>query len=390
MTDYSGVADINRTEVLQARRSVVIHVDLDALRHNLAMARKLAGNSRQFATIKADAYGHGAVPVAHALSRTGTRGVRQAGSQPIDPNGFADGFAVVTLNEGLELRHSGIQDPILILQGPQSADAVAEMVRFDLWPVIHDLAQYAWFKQMPETQDLKAWLKVDTGMGRLGVTVSEANEILDADDGIHWLGLMTHFACADETANDYTLEQFSRFNSVKTQPGMYKSLANSAAVLNWPQTHADWVRPGIMLYGCNPLDSSLPAGIELKPVMTVEAPLISVKVLQSGAGVGYAQRWHCPEDMPVGYIALGYRDGLPRVLDESASVTLNGVRCPVIGRVSMDSIAVDLRRAVEARPGALVQLWGPSASIDALAKAADTISYELLTSIRGQRNYTCE
>ena len=388
MTDYYGVADLNRSEALQARRSVSITIDLDAVRHNLSMARKLAGNARQFATIKADAYGHGAVPIAHALSKSGTRRARPDESAPIEAKGFADGFAVVTLNEGLELRESGINDPILILQGPQSEAAAHEMLHQNLWPVIHDWAQYGWFSKLSYKKDLAAWLKVDTGMGRLGMSVTQANDILRADDGINWMGLMTHFASADETGNDFTLEQYSRFNSVAIKPGMSKSLANSAAVLNWPQTHEDWVRPGIMLYGCNPLDKPLPGGIELRQAMTVEAPLISVKSLEAGAGVGYAQTWHCPENMRVGYVALGYRDGLPRVLDETASVSIQGRRCPIIGRVSMDSIAVDLRPAVEASVGSMAQFWGPLTPIDALAKAADTISYELLTSIRGQRNYT--
>lgn len=390
MTDYYGVADLNRSEALLARRSVSITVDLDAVRHNLSMARKLAGNTRQFATIKADAYGHGAVPIAHALSKSGIRRARPDDSRLIEDQGFADGFAVVTLNEALELRESGINDPILILQGPQSESAAQAMLAHDLWPVIHDWGQYSWFRKLSYKQDLAAWLKVDTGMGRLGMSVDQAKSILQSDDGMNWMGLMTHFASADETSNSYTLEQYSRFNSVSIKPGMSKSLANSAGVLHWPQTHEDWVRPGIMLYGCNPLDKSVPDGIELKPAMTVEAPLISVKSLEAGAGVGYAQTWHCPENMPVGYIGLGYRDGLPRVLDETASVSIQGRRCPIIGRVSMDSVAVDLRPAVEASVGTKAQFWGPLTSIDALAKAADTISYELLTSIRGQRTYTGE
>lgn len=390
MTDYYGVADLNRSELLQARRSVSITVDLSALRHNLSMARKLSGRARQFATIKADAYGHGAIPVAHALSKTGIRKARPLNSASIDDNGFADGFAVVTLNEGLELRHSGINDPILILQGPQTAEASLEMLHQNLWPVIHDWAQYSWFRKLSNRQEFTAWLKVDTGMGRLGMSISQANEILRSDDQINWMGLMTHFACADETSNGYTLEQIGSFNSVDIKSGMQKSLANSAAVLNWPQSHEDWVRPGIMLYGCNPLDKSLPDDVELRPSMTVEAPLISVKVLEAGSGVGYAQTWHCPEDMPVGYVALGYRDGLPRVLDDSATVSILGKQCPVIGRVSMDSIAVDLRPVPGAEVGVNVQFWGASSSIDSLAKAADTISYELLTAIRGQRYYTGE
>jgi len=165
-------------------------------------------------------------------------------------------------------------------------------------------------------------------------------------------------------------------------------MANSSAVLAWPAARADWARPGIMLYGCNPLDRPLPESVSLVPSMSVAAPLISVKLTPGGSGIGYAQTYHCPEDMPVGYVALGYRDGIPRVLDSTAAVSVGGARCPIIGRVSMDSVALDLRAAPTAKLGDLVEFWGAQAPIDALARAAGTINYELLTSIRGQRLYS--
>lgn len=383
--DAPGLVD---TE--QSRRSVSLSINLPALRQNLATARRLSGGSRQFATIKADAYGHGAVAVARALS---PRAVKPAGNEAEAENqacalGTADGFAVVTLGEALELREAGIEQPVLVLQGPQSADALPEMIRHDLWPVIHDLEQHAWLKACPERQALGCWLKVDTGMGRLGVQVHQANDLLAQSNGIRWKGLMTHFACADEVDNPFTQRQIEQFHSVSIVPGMQKSLANSAGVLAWPQARADWARPGIMLYGCNPLNTALPEGVSLVPAMSVSAPLISVKSLPAGSGVGYAQSWHCPEDMPVGYVALGYRDGLPRVLDNTAAVYINGARCPIVGRVSMDSIAVDLRSAPAVALGARAEFWGETAPIDTLAKAAGTISYELLTSIRGKRTYS--
>ena len=351
-----------------AHRSVSITI-------NVATARRLSGGARVFATIKADAYGHGAVPVAQALSGAGSEG-------------FADGFAVVSIDEALQLRAAGISLPILVLQGPQSKDACAVMEHEHLWPVIHDNEQYEWYQKLAERETLNAWLKVDSGMGRLGVSVDDANRILQMDHGINWMGLMTHFARADEIDSSYTEQQLETFNQVEVKPSMLKSLANSAAVLAWPNTHKDWVRPGVMLYGCNPLNDSLPEGVTLMPAMTVEAPVISVKTLEAGAGVGYAQSWHCPETMPVACVALGYRDGLPRVLNQSAVVSINGRECPIIGRVSMDSIAVDVRGVDDVRLGTMAQFWGERADIDKLAKAADTINYELLTSIRGIRHYT--
>ena len=387
-----------------SRRSVSITIDLSAIRSNLVTARRCSGGSRQFATIKADAYGHGAVAVAHALSppsadgpmtgsgdgnrlggETSERINKRIGENPEDS--VADGFAVVTVDEALELRQSGIKQPILVLQGPQSADACPEMKRHDLWPVIHDMHQYAWYRRCVEREALHAWLKVDTGMGRLGMSPEQANAVLGASEGIRWFGLLTHFACADEPDNAFTARQIDLFNTVNPSMPLQRSLANSAAVLAWPRARADWARPGIMLYGCNPLDRALPEGLFLRPAMSVSAPIISVKHTRAGAGIGYAQTYHCPEDMPIGYVALGYRDGLPRVLDNSATVTVEGTRCPVVGRVSMDSVAVDLRHSPTATPGTAAQFWGENACIDALARSAGTINYELLTSIRGQREY---
>lgn len=381
-----------------------VRIDLSAIQANLATARRCSGGSRQFATIKADAYGHGAVAVAHALSPhpdSGPTTASNEGNSAADDSGgntstrneinqnagVADGFAVVTVDEALELRQSGITQPILVLQGPQSSDACPEMKRHDLWPVLHDWYQYEWYRRCAERNTLQAWLKVDTGMGRLGMTPEQATAVLCAKDDIQWRGLLTHFACADEPDNPFTTRQIDLFNAVTAAMPLQRSLANSAAVLAWPRSRADWARPGIMLYGCNPLDRGLPDGVTLRPAMSVSAPIISVKHTPAGSGIGYAQTYHCPEDMPIGYVGLGYRDGLPRVLDSTAAVTVNGTRCPIVGRVSMDSVAIDLRSTPTATPGTAAQFWGSEAGIDALARSAGTINYELLTSIRGQREY---
>ncbi|MFK7856914.1 MAG: alanine racemase [Granulosicoccus sp.] len=374
------------------RRSVSITVNLDTLRRNLATARRLSAGSKQFATIKADAYGHGAVAVAQALSsiewQKSCLDWVPATAEP--ENGNADGFAVVTLGEAMELRESGIEQPVLVLQGPQNSGACESMREHNLWPVIHDIDQYNWYREQSNCRSLKAWLKVDSGMGRLGVQPVQASRILNTQDNVSWMGLMTHFACSDEVDNPFTDQQLAVFNSVESDQPLSRSLANSSAVLAWPQTRADWARPGIMLYGCNPLDRELPPGISLEPAMRVQAPVISIKQISAGSSIGYAQRYFCAEDMPVAYIALGYRDGLPRVLDESASVVLQGQPCPIIGRVSMDSIAVDLRPVPRVGLGTMAEFWGAEASINALAQAAGTINYELLTSIRGRRIYVTD
>ena len=362
-------------------RSVNITIDLSAIRANLATARRCSEGSKLFATIKADAYGHGAIAVAQALSPQQT----ESGSLAHGSH-YADGFAVVTVDEALELRNAGIRQPILVLQGPQHADACSLLKHHDLWPVIHDLQQYDWYRQCVERETLHAWLKVDTGMGRLGVQPSEAEKILACDHGVQWHGILTHFACSDELDNLFTRKQIDTFNRVRYEQRLQRSMANSSAVMAWPDACADWARPGIMLYGCNPLDRQL-QNVTLHPAMTVTAPIIAVKSMVSGSSIGYAQSYHCPEDMPVGYVALGYRDGIPRVLNKHATVNIKGKACAVIGRVSMDSLAVDLRPAPAAKPGDHAEFWGLNASIDELARAADTINYELLTSIRGQRHY---
>ncbi|MBX2879867.1 MAG: alanine racemase [Granulosicoccus sp.] len=386
-------ADLSNNRSKAGCRSVSITIDLSAISANLATARRLSGGTKLFATVKADAYGHGAVQVATALSAAESmHSISQGSSQPIDhcavsKDGYADGFAVVTIDEAIELRQAGIAQPILVLQGPQARDDCDELVHYKLWPVIHDRHQLSWFNQNKNVSKLDSWLKVDSGMGRLGVLPAEAELILAKTSQIRWRGLLTHFACADETENPYTEKQIDTFFGIHTTRKLERSLANSAAVLAWPRAHADWSRPGIMLYGHNPLDRPLPDGVKLHPAMSVRAPLISVKHLPAGSGIGYGQSWHCPEDMPIGYVALGYRDGLPRVLAEGATVTIGGVVCPIVGRVSMDSVAVDLRQCPSVEPGAMAEFWGSDTPIDTLAKAAGTINYELLTAIRGQMEY---
>lgn len=355
-------------------RSVKITIDLAAIRHNLAVARQLSGGGKVFAVIKADAYGHGATEVMQGLSRSDVASANRA-----------DGFAVVTVAEAVALREAGARQPILVLQGPQQAGECTELLKFDLWPVIHDQAQLSWYRQCYERDDLSAWLKVDTGMGRLGVTPAQATELLQSASGIRWRGVLSHLACADEPGNAHTDAQIVTFDALPVPEGVMRSLANSAAILAWPATQNDWARPGLMLYGVNPLNRALPDTVKLRQAMQVNAPLVSVKTLSAGSGVGYAQTWICPETMPVGLLGIGYGDGLPRVLDSSARVIVHNVACPVIGRVSMDSIAVDLRAVTAATVGDRVELWGSQQSVDALAGAAGTISYELLTGIRGSR-----
>jgi len=362
-----------------ATRSVEIRIDLDAIRSNLCEARRLSAGGRLFAVVKADAYGHGAVRVARALSRkTSGMGAR------------ADGFAVVTVNEAKELRTAGIRQPVLVLQGPADEAEAQACLADDLWPVIHDLAQLHWYRRSSVRQKLQAWLKVDTGMGRLGVQPGDVASILGAADGVHWRGVLSHLACADETDSAHASTQIETFRSLDIPARLERSLANSAGIIAWPDARQDWARPGLMLYGIDPRESSRTlsaSGPLLRPAMRVSTTLVSVKSLPAGAGIGYAQTWRCPESMPVGLARLGYADGFPRVVDETACVSTGGMACPVVGRVSMDSIAIDLRQVPDATTGDDVEVWGDHLPVDRLASAAGTIAYEMLVGIRGNRRY---
>jgi alanine racemase len=363
-------------------RALDVVIDRQALQHNLAVVRRLIpANTRILAVVKANAYGHGAVEVARTLSD-------------------ADGFAVVTTAEAQALRDSGESRPVLVMQGPRDAEDTLCFAALDSWPAIHHPQQADWLAAATTLAGAgraapAVWLKVDTGMGRLGVMPEQVQDLLARTD-VNWQGVMSHLACADAPGNAHTRSQVDVFEQLVVPQGVTRSIANSAAVISGVGVQWDWVRPGLMLYGCNPLDDRpLPWGIELAPVMTVSAPLIAVKHLSAGVGIGYSQTWVTPEAMPVGYVAAGYADGLPRVLDSSADVLVADQRCPVIGRVSMDSIAIDLRPAFKGGSGARVGvgvgdrviLWGAKQPVERLAAAAGTIAYELLTSVRGTLRY---
>ncbi len=350
-------------------RSVQITVHLDAVAHNYQVLKERAA-SNTFAVLKADAYGHGLEAVASYLSSV------------------VDGFAVVTVGEGVAIRDAGIAQPILVMQGPQDDEDIDTIFQHGLWPVLHDNAQIAMVQAHRNAIDIEVWLEIETGMGRLGVSLESAVEHLK-NDQLRWRGVMSHLACADELDNPLTALQTQKFTAIAKQSNLAFSLANSAGVLAWQDTRSDWARVGIGLYGSHPVSCHKDSDKLLKPAMTAQAPIVSVKRLKEGHAVGYGETYRCPEDMHVAYAAIGYGDGLPRVLDNTATVQIRNKTCPIIGRVSMDSIAIDCRM-LDKLPtlGELITLWGPEHPVENLAKAANTISYELLTGIRGKRTYT--
>jgi alanine racemase len=317
------------------------------------------------AAIKANGYGHGLVRVANALDES-------------------DSFGVACIDEALELRAAGVTAPIILLEGFFHPDEIPLVEQHRLELLLHHPAQIAALEQATIDKPIRVWLKVDTGMHRLGVPPEETASLwqrLERHPGLHPLGQMTHLACADEPDHPATAIQLELFRrATESLPGE-RAIANSAGVLGWPETHAEWVRPGIMLYGVSPFIAGRAAEHDLKPVMTLSSELIAVNQLNKGDTVGYGGIWRCPEAMMVGVVAVGYGDGYPRHAVTGTPVLVNGRRVPLIGRVSMDMVCVDLRTQPEARIGDPVVLWGDGLPVEEIAESAGTIAYELLCSI---------
>ena len=342
-------------------RVAQISIDADALRHNLQRVKAFAPTSKVIAVIKANAYGHGVEFAAEALSE-------------------ADAFALATPSEAISLRQSGVTKPLLVLQGFSSVEELKALAGLDIQVVVHQQSQIDLLEQCPGLQ-LDVWLKIDTGMHRLGVSMELAEsslQRLQACKSVECIRLMSHFANADEPAHPLNQIQLSAFNQARGMLALNESsMANSAALVAMPDSHMQWVRPGIMLYGSSPAKDKTADELDLKPVMQFESRLLAVKSLKQGDSIGYGSTWQCPEDMKVGIVAAGYADGYPRHAESGTPVWINNVLCPLLGRVSMDSICIDLRD-VEAEANERVVLWGNELSVDVVAEHASTIAYELL------------
>jgi alanine racemase len=342
-------------------------IDTAALKHNLQVVRQLAPRSRVMAVIKANAYGHGLVAVAHALEA-------------------ADSFAVARVDEGLTLRAAGIQKRTLLLEGVFDSEQLnaAAAAGFEL--VVHATEQIELLRAAPSGTGFKVWLKLDTGMNRLGfkgAAFDAALAALSALPGVQTpVNLFTHLACADDPELPATTEQLARFAAAtRSLPGE-RSIANSAGMLSFPEAQADWVRPGLLLYGVSPFLGSLGADYGLKPAMTLHSHVIAVKDLVPGERVGYGGDWTASRPTRLAVAAVGYGDGYPRNLTSGSPVLVNGVRAPLAGRVSMDMIGIDVTDLAQApRLGDPVILWGAGLPVEEIAVWSNTIPYELLCGI---------
>jgi len=341
-------------------------IDLDALRQNYQLARELSG-ARALAVVKADAYGHGAVRCAQALESE------------------ADGFAVACIEEALALREAGIQAPILLLEGFFEADELPLIDQHDLWCVIHAQWQIEAVEQAQLSKPLTLWLKLDSGMHRVGLHPSDYQQAyrrLLASGKVSKIVLMSHFARADEPECERTAEQLAVFQQAREGLAAEVSLLNSPAVLGWPQVPSDWVRPGIMLYGATPFEQVQKQAARLRPVMTLESKVISVRELPPGEPVGYGARFVSERPTRVGVVAMGYADGYPRHAPTGTPVMVDGQPTRLIGRVSMDMLTVDLTDLPQTGLGSRVELWGKQVLASDVAMAAGSIPYQIFCNLR--------
>ena len=341
-------------------------IDLAALRHNYQLARQCSGG-KALAVVKADAYGHGAVLCAQALQAE------------------ADGFAVACIEEALELRAAGITQPILLLEGFFEASELALIDQHQLWCVVHSLWQLDAIEQARLNRPLQVWLKLDSGMHRVGLFPEQyqaAYRRLQASGKVDKIVLMSHFARADELDCPRTEEQLAVFNAAREGLQAEVSLRNSPAILGWPQVPSDWVRPGIMLYGATPFEQAQTLAAQLKPVMTLQSKIIGVRELPAGEPVGYAARFVAERPTRVGVVAMGYADGYPRHAPTGTPVAVDGQLTRIIGRVSMDMLTVDLTDLPQTGLGSRVELWGAQVLASDVAAQAQTIPYQIFCNLR--------
>jgi alanine racemase len=338
-------------------------IDTDALRSNLRILRGYAPGARVVAVVKANAYGHGLIPTALALAE-------------------ADAFGVARIDEGIALRAAGITQPIVLLEGIFTSEELAEAAlrSFDL--VVHDARQIELLESFKLAHAFVLWLKIDTGMNRLGFRSEEFPTALARLQRLptppRELRLLTHLARADERDHAATSEQLARFAALTRGIALPRSIGNSAAILGTHAAHDEWIRPGIALYGVSPFADASAGSFGLTAVMTLETTVIATRRVARGEGVGYGAAWRAERDTPIAILAGGYGDCVPRSLGNGAPVLVNGQRAPLVGHVSMDMLAVNIAEVSGVEVGTRGVLWGASLPVEEVARHAGTIGYELL------------
>lgn len=345
-------------------RDVRATIHLAALRHNLARVRELAPGAKVMAVVKADGYGHGLERVADALDG-------------------ADAFGVASIADGLRIRTIGLEQRVVVLSGIDDAADIAHMRALDLEAVIHHESQIELLERdAGGDKPVRCWFKIDTGMHRLGFSPPEAPAMyarLRACKCVDpRIPVMTHFANSDVASDPITASQMAAFEPLARELDGELSASNSAAVLIVPEARFDWVRVGGLLYGLSVLDGRCGADDGFEPAMTLSTKLIAVKTVARGERIGYGGTYVCPEDMPIGVVAIGYGDGYPRHAAAGTPMLIRGIEAPIVGRVSMDLVTIDLRAVPDARVGDRVIAWGRGLPAERIGAAADTIGYELI------------
>jgi len=353
-------------------------INLTALKDNYQRIDNLANNSATIAVIKADAYGHGAIEIAKSL------------------DSLVPAFAVAFIDEAIALQAAGIKSPILILEGPLTASDLALAQQHNFWLMLHNIDQISWLMQQQTPYSSKLWLKVDTGMHRLGFMPEELAEIMPKVmacllvEQQKELVLCSHFSNSEEKNNPKTLQQIQRFDVINEAYNCQSSLANSGGIIHWPESHRHFNRLGIGLYGINPVQSShclnnndsiAVTDVALTPVMTLQSSIIGLRKIAKGDCVGYGETWQAKRISVIATVAIGYADGYPRNAKAGTPVLINNQIAPLAGRVSMDMITVDVTDLTDINLGDKVELWGNNLPVETIAEHLETISYELLTRV---------
>jgi alanine racemase len=345
-------------------------IDLAALRHNYGLALSLSESGQAMPIVKANAYGHGATNIARAL-------------EPMAP-----ALGVACIEEAVELRDAGIKKPILLLEGFFSSEELVLAAQHNFWLMVQSDLQLQALESARLSQPVNCWLKLDTGMHRLGFEPSAARQLYSrlqacpnvADEVV----LATHFACADDLDGIFTSQQIQLFRRHTDGIAAPCSLANSPGLLGWPQARAQWNRPGFMLYGHSPFSQPHPQAAALQPVMTLRSEIMAIRDVAVGESVGYAAAWTAHRLSRIATVPVGYGDGYPRHAESSTPVLINGQRAQLVGRVSMDMITIDVTDVEDVTIGSEVILWGKDLSANEVAEHAETIGYEIMTRLHNR------
>ncbi len=344
-------------------RQATVYIDSEALQYNLNRVKQLAPTAKIVSMVKANAYGHGVKDCLAALANT-------------------DAFGVACLEEALEIRELGYQQPITLIEGIFSAEEMQIVIDQNIEIVVHHQQQLDWLRAQKDAyiaKNLKVWVKLNSGMNRLGFKVDEIIDVIHQlkADGFNCV-LAMHFANADADNHPLNEQQKQQFLHVKEACApILASCCNSAAIFKWPELNFDFVRPGIMLYGASPFADKTVEDLDIQPVMTFTAEIIALNTIQAGESVGYGSTFIADKETELAIVSIGYGDGYPRAFFKQNYVAINGQKVPVVGRVAMDMIAIDVTD-LNAQLGTQVELWGKHRLVDDVAEANGTIGYELL------------